>query len=555
MQPKDKTKLVTFDEEAHLSLAKGIEIMDKAVGSTYGPGGRNVLVKKKYINPLLTRDGVTVAREIGGHGNKLDDPIATEAAKLVYEASEKTNKTAGDGTTGTVVLLAALYKSGRQRVVAGEDPMLIRKQLYANRDAIVKYLESKTGEVDKKKLCQVATISSGDDNLGVMISDLMHEVGADGSVSLEYQNSPHVEIEKVTGYLFNNGFRHLAVTIKYLQPLVFVTQKRMVSQADIVPILNIMAEKQRQFVIVGDVSGAAMETLMWGIQKQKADGLVVPPPAFGDDGHDFFEDIATYTGAKLWMESDNFAAVTVDDFGEVKSSEVSSSRAILFGQSHISHLVEQEVVREVTDADGTTQRVTERQTVPLDINLDDAVTGRIKVITEQLAGDMTTGLQEKLEKRRAKLAGKVSIIKVGAATETERDELFYRVEDAVESCKSALSSGIVAGCATSLLFASTEPGLENYVRDALRKPFRLLMENSAEDSGYRLQQTLAAGYGKGFNLRKMTDGPVDLLKDGIVDPTKVVVQLVQNAFSTAGALLTMGATITEVDDEKDDPQS
>lgn len=523
MQPKDKTKLVTFDEQAHLSLAKGINIMNAAVGSTYGPGGRNVLVKKKYINPLLTRDGVTVAREIGGHGNKLADPIATEAAKLVYEASEKTNKTAGDGTTGTVVELAALYQAGRQRVVAGEDAMLIRKQLYRDRDAIVKYLESKSGEVDQKKLKQVATISSGDDNLGAMISDLLWEIGADGSVSIEYQNAPHVEIEKVTGYLFNSGFRHLAVTIKYLQPLVFVTQKRMVSKADIVPILNIMAANQRQFVIVGDVSGAAMETLMWGIQNNKADGLVVPPPAFGQDGHDFFEDIATYTGAKLWLESDEFANLTIEDCGEIKRAEISNARAILFG-----------------DSEKTGHQVAER----------------IKVINEQLEGDMTTGLQEKLEKRRAKLAGKVSIIKVGAATETERDELFYRVEDAVEACKSALSSGIVAGCATSLLFASTLPELENYVRTALRKPFRLLMENSAEDSGYRLNQVLNAGYGNGFNLRAMTDEPVDLLKAGIVDATKVVVQIVQNSFSTAGALLTMGATITEVEeDEKDDPQS
>lgn len=516
MQPKDKTKVITFDDKAHTSIRLGVETMRKAVGSTYGPGGRNVLVKKKYVQPVLTRDGVTVAREIAGHGNKLKDPIATEAAQLVYQASERTNKTAGDGTTATVVELAALYEGGRKQIAAGNDPMVIKRKLDADRAKIMKYVESKGTKCDKKKLDQVATISSGDENLGLMISDLMHDIGSDGAVTIEYQHAPNIEVEKVTGYLFGKGFKNLTVDIEFEQPLVFVTQKRMATKADIVPVLDIAKKNQKQIVIIGDVAGAALETLLWAIQNQQVDGLVIPPPAYGSDGHDYFEDIAIYTGAHLWLESDAFSDVKLEDFGSVKRSRISRDKAILFG-------------------DNETGR---------------AIADRIVAIREQLKNDLTPSLKEVLEQRVAKLASKVSIIKVGAATEVEREELFFRVEDAVEACKSALSSGIVAGGATTLLFASTELELEPFVRDALQEPFRLLMANAAEDGGYHLNQILKAGYGKGFNLRKVTDEPIDLLNDGIVDATKVVLQTVSNAFSVAGALLTTGTVITEEDEDE-----
>lgn len=520
MQP-DKTKITTFGADAHKSISLGVETMRKAVGSTYGPGGRNVLIKKKYVQPILTRDGVTVARDIAGHGNKLSDPIATEAAKLVYQASEKTNKTAGDGTTATVVLLADLYKAGYQRTVAGTDAMLIKRQLDKDRDTITEFIESKSVECSKEKLTQVATISCGDEALGSMISDLVADVGADGSITIEYQNAPHVEVEPVTGYLFNSGFKNLATTVELTAPLVLVTQKRMADKADIVPILNIAEQTGKQFVIVGDVTGAAFETLVWALQNQKADGLVIPPPAFGADGHDYFEDVAAYTGANLVLEANSFAEISLDDFGSVKRAQISRDKSILFG----------------TD------------------ETEEAIANRIAAIKEQMKGEMTPSLTEVLEQRLAKLAGKVSIVKVGAATEVEREELFFRVEDAVEACKSALSGGIVAGGATTLLFASLLD-IDPFVKEALRQPFRLLMSNAAEDGGFRLNQVLKAGYGKGFNLRQMAlidelNEPIDLLKDGIVDATKVVKQTVQNAFSVAGALLTTGTVITEVEDEKD----
>lgn len=514
MQP-DKIKKTTFGNDAHRSITLGIDTMAKAVGSTYGPGGRNVLIKKRYVHPVLTRDGVTVARDIAGHGNKLDDPIATEAAKLVYQASEKTNKTAGDGTTATVVLLSELYKKGYQRIVVGQDAMVIKRQLDKDREKIIDFVKSKSTECDKKKLNQVSTISSGDEALGLMISDLVWDIGSDGAVNIEYQNAPHVEVEKVTGYLFGQGFKNLTGTVEFEQPIVFVTQKRMSTKTDIIPILELAVGNQKQFIIIGDVAGAALETLVWAIQNQKADGLVVPPPAYGADGHDYFEDIAIYTGARLWLESDSFNDVSLNDFGVVKRSRISREKAILFGDNHTGN--------EIVD--------------------------RIISIREQMKGEMTPSLTEVLESRLAKLAGKVSIIKVGAATEVEREELFFRVEDAVEACKSALSSGVVAGGATTLLFAS-ELDIDQSVKEALQYPFRLLMSNAAEDGGYRLNQVLNAGYGKGFNLRNMSDKPQDLLKNGIVDATKVITQVVENAFSVAGALLTTGTVITEeVEDE------
>lgn len=530
MEPKDRIKEVTFDQEAHIGLAKGVEKMRSAVGSTYGPGGRNVLIQKKYVHPVLTRDGVTVARDIAGYGNKLRDPLEAEAAKLVYQASEKTNKTAGDGTTATVVLLAELYKAAYRRIVAGEDPMQTKKLLDANRDIILSFVKSQSIECTEDKLKQVAYIASGDKALADMISDLVWDVGADGAITISYHNAPHVEVEKVTGYLFDQGFRNLSQEVEFEAPSVFVTQKRMATKTDMIPVLEAMAAtgQLQQFVIVGDIAGQALETLVWAIQNQKADGLVVPPPAFGADGHDYFEDIATYTGARLWLEGDSFKDVTPADFGTVKAARISREKAILYG-------------------DNTT---------------GDAISERIKQIQDQLKKtDVTPSLKEQLEQRYAKLAGKISIIKVGAPTEVEREELFFRVEDAVEACKSALSSGIVAGGATTLLLASsirklhgdsrkgepvTEvPMLEQFVKEALQEPFRLLMGNAGQDGGLKLEKILNAGYGQGYDLRNMSDEPVDLIESGIVDATKVVLQVVKNAFSVAGALLTTGTVITE----------
>lgn len=542
MEPKDRIKEVTFDNEAHSRLAQGVEIMRKAVGSTYGPGGRNVLIQKKYVHPILTRDGVTVARDIAGYGNRIRDEIAREAAKLMYQASEKTNKTAGDGTTLTVILLAELYNEGRIRITAGEDPMIVKRALDHDREAILEFVRSQSIECTKDKLDQVSMISCGDEPLGRLISDLVYDVGADGAITISYQNAPNVQVEKVTGYLFDQGFRNLTAELELEAPLIFVCQKRIAAKNDIVPIMEAANASGKQFIIIGDVAGAAMDTLLWAITNQKTDGVAIPPPAFGVDGHDYFEDIATYVGAKLFLEGDDFKALMPQKtpqggllplskaqmmyFGNVRRARVTREKAILFG----------------------------------DNSTGEAISDRIVEIKDQLNGEVTPSLKEQLETRHAKLAGKVSIIKVGAATEVEREELFFRVEDAVEACKSALSSGVVAGGATTLLFASSMrkyigkkevPVLESFVKRALQHPFRLLMENAGEDGGFRLNQVLNAGYGKGFNLRNVSDGsePVDLLEDGVVDATKVVTQAVLNAFSVAGSLLTTGAVVTEVEDD------
>ena len=475
----DKTKVTTFGAEAHRYIAEAIEIMGTAVGSTYGPGGRPMLIRKQYVDPMLSTDGVTVARNIAGHGSRLKDPRVSDAAKNIYQASEKTNKTAGDGTTATVVLLGELYRSGYKQIAAGVDAMHIKRKIDSARTIISKFIEDTAVECDKEKLVQVATISGKDEALGNLIADLVWEVGADGTVNIEYQNAPNIEVEKVTGYLFNQGFKHLMGVVEYENPLVFVTQKRMASKSDIIPLLELAATTQKQFLIIGDVTGAALETLVWALQNQKADGLVVPPPAFGADGHEYFEDIATYTGARLWLESDSFAELssiqTTDQleqlFGTVKKARISRDKAVLFG----------------------------------DNSTGDAIVERIRLIKEQLNGDVSTSQKEALDERLAKLAGKVSVIKVGAATELEREELFFRVEDAVEACKSALSSGVVAGGATTLLFASQLDELEPFVKEALREPFKLLMKNAAERADYRLEQIIRSGYGSGFNLSDMTN--------------------------------------------------
>jgi chaperonin GroEL len=524
MQPIDRTKVIHFDDKAHQGLALGVETMRKAVGSTYGPGGRNVLIKKKYVAPILTRDGVTVARDIAGHGNRLPDDDANMAAQLAYQASEKTNKTAGDGTTLTVVLLAATYAAGRRLIAAGEDPMQVKRQLDKARQAIVDFVQSKSITCDDKMLRQVAEISSGDPELGAMIADLMADVGANGAVTINYHNAPYVEVEKVTGYLFDNGFRFMDGETLLEQPVVVVSQKRIASTDDIVPILEFMAQHKKQFVIVGDVAGVAQETLLGALSNPKLGivGVAVPPPAYGQDGHEYFKDIAAYTGARLFLESDSFKDITLQDLGHVKSARLSKDRSVLFG-------------------DNTT---------------GDAIAERLATINKQQEStDVTPSLAEQLEQRHAKLAGKVSIIKVGAATEMGREELFFRVEDAVEACKSALSSGVVAGGATTLLHASNLKDLPVFIGEALQVPFRLLTSNAGLDAGLYLQRVLEAQYGYGYNLREMTSDPRDLLKNGIVDPTKVITQAVTNAFENASNLLTVGTTITEVvEDDKNTPE-
>lgn len=595
---EDKIKLATFGDEAHKHIRDAVDVMESAVGSTYGPGGRPMLLKKRYVDPTPSTDGVAVARSLAGFGAKFEDDRATSAAKLIYQASEKTNKTAGDGTTATVVLLGELYKSGRKQIVAGTDAMHVKKQIDDAREKITEFVEGKSVECDKKKLIQVATIAGKDEALGHMLADLVWDVGTEGAITIEYQNAPSVDVEKVTGYLLNNGFKNLANEVQFEEPVVFVSQKRIATKSEIVPILEAAVAAQKQFVIVGDVSGAAYETLVWAISNQKADGLCVPPPAFGSDGHDYFEDIATYTGARLWLESDNFKDVKIDDFGTIKRSRISRDKAILFGDdNHVINVdaVEksQQLLRNVevalvakreeleslvgNEAATLEEKASLEQhrrakkvelgnleenlkvvqsSVVAPITVKDAVTDRIKQIDQQIKKqEMTPSLKEVLETRRAKLAGKVSIVKVGAATEMEREELFFRVEDAVEASKSALSSGIVAGGATTLLFASEEVELPQFIKEALQEPFRLLMKNAAYRADLKLDQTLKAGYGHGFNLRDMTDEPINLIEAGVVDATKVVLQTVKNAFSVAGGLLSTGGTITEVEDEKTDSKN
>lgn len=510
---KDETRLITLGDDLHPHIDLAVTTMAKAVGSTYGPGGRPVLIKKKYIEPMLSTDGVTVARNIAGHGFRMKGAQpAADAARLIYQASEKTNKTAGDGTTATVVLLDALYKSGYKQIAAGVDAMILKRKIDDAREKVCKFVESKSLECDKQKLDQVAITSGKDESLGHLISDLVWEMGADGTTTIEYQNAPHIEVDKVTGYLFGSGFRHLAVNeVELVDPLVFVSQKRLAAKNDIIPFLEIAVQQQRQFVIVGDVSGAALETLVWAIQNQKADGLTIQPPAFGADGHEYFVDIATYTGARLILEAENFKDVTAEYSGSIKKANIARDKATLYGDNHTG----------------------------------DAIADRIAEIKKQMKQDISPSMKEQLESRLAKLSGKVAIIKVGAATEVEREELFFRVEDAVEACKSALSSGIVAGGATALLFASEECDVDTFVRDALKQPFKLLMSNAAERADYRLEQVLRAGYGYGFNLKNMTPEPIDMIETGTVDATKVVLQTVKNAFSVAGGLLSAGGSISE----------
>lgn len=510
--PKREIKNILHGDDARAKLISGAQKMAAAVGSTYGPAGNNVILGMPYGDATLTRDGVTVAKRV-----ILEDRAEDNAAQILKQASEKTNKTAGDGTTATIVLGYNLFNRGNRLVAAGENGMLLKKQIIDDSRKIIDFLTEQATDAGKH-LLDVATVSAGDPAIGKLVADTLEDIGSQGGISIREQNYPTVDVEKVAGYLFDRGFFALNQQVEYANPLIFVSQKRIDSDSDMVPLLDfVLKQDNKNLIIIGDVpiNSQAINTLILNVLQAKLNAVVIPPPAFNDEATPYMEDIATYTGAKLYLNGVDMKLVDKTYFGSCERAQINSKRAILFHGS------------------GSNED--------------------IKIRSEQIKDSMSTEVdahaKDTLEQRYAKLTGKIAIVNVGGSTQTEMEELRYRVEDAIEATKSAMEEGILPGGATMLVRA-TSLDISRLFKDALEDTFRHLMNNAAERADYRLEQVRRAKDGFGFNLRDMTDEPIDLRKAGIWDATRAVTQTVENATSAAASLLTVGSIVDPIDQKE-----
>ena len=526
-------KKVFYDEDARRRVLGGAEILYNAVKTTMGPQGRNVVVGKSYGAPSVTHDGVTVAKAVDIQD--VDDETLgyKVGAELIKQAANKMNDVAGDGTTTVTVLTYHLLNEANKLIAAGHNPMQLRKGLEkATEQALAKLTTlSEPIEGNKKRVAEVATISAGDSEIGKLIAEVIEKVGKDGVVTVEEGQGLKLESEVVEGFTIDKGFvspyfvtdpaRMEAI---YNKPAIVVTDKKLSSTQDFLPLLEKLAQagKKDLVLIAEDVDGEALTTLVLNKLKGVFNTVAIKAPAFGDRRKDILQDIAILTGAQIISGDQG------DDFESVDLSFVGSARKVI-----------------VTN-DQTT--IIEGSGNPVEI------TARIKQIKTQAESATSDYEKDNLEKRRAALAGKVAVIKVGGATETEIEEKKYRVDDAVAAVKAALSEGIVPGGGVSLVNLSESIVISGddtlkaggqLLKNALEQPFRVLLSNAGLNPDEWLPKIRSGKVGQGVNVNSAS-ALVDLKKEGIIDPARVTKEALQNAASIAGTAMTMGALVVDV---------
>ncbi|HEX6888386.1 MAG TPA: chaperonin GroEL [Candidatus Nanopelagicales bacterium] len=526
-------KILDFDEDARRALERGVNALADAVKVTLGPKGRNVVIDKKWGAPTITNDGVTIAREI-----ELEDPFENLGAQLAKEVATKTNDVAGDGTTTATVLAQAMVREGLKVVTAGAAPVEVKKGIAAAVEAVTDALIDAAREVEgREEIAQVATISSQDATIGGLIADAFDKVGKDGVISVEESSTTSLEMEFTEGMQFDKGYLspYFVTDPERMEAvledgLILLVQGKVASIAEVLPLLEkVMQAGKPLLVIAEDVEGEALSTLVVNKIRGTFNSVAVKAPAFGDRRKAILEDVATLTG------------------GQVVSSEVG--------------LKLDQVGLEVL---GTARRivVTKDDTTIVDGGgTHDAVSDRVAQIRRQIAETDSDWDREKLQERLAKLAGGVSVIKVGAHTEVELKEKKHRIEDAVSATRAAIEEGIVAGGGAALAHAAgaLSDGLGrtgdeltgvNVVRKALDEPLRWIAENAGEQGYVVVSKVREAGVGVGFNAA--TGEYVDLVAAGVIDPVKVTRSALENAASIAGMLLTTDALVVEKPEEAED---
>ncbi|NBU34466.1 chaperonin GroEL [bacterium] len=524
------SKKVFYDDNARRRVLGGAKILYEAVKATMGPKGRNVVISKSYGSPTVTHDGVTVAKGVD-IADVDDETLGYKVgAELIKQAASKMNDVAGDGTTTVTVLTYHILNEANKLIAAGHNPMQLRKGLESAATDVLKKLDGMAENIDGKKnrVAEVATISAGDAAIGKLIADVMEAVGKDGVVTVEEGQGLHLEHEVVEGFTFARGFvsPYMATDTArmeavYDKPAVVITDKKLSNIQEFLPILEKLAQKgEKNLVLIAeDVEGEALGALILNKLKGVFNVVAVKAPEFGDRRKDVLQDIAILTGATVVSDDTNVT------FEEAGLEIVGRARKIIVGK------------------DSTT--IIEGAGATIDVK------ARIKQILAQVdpkKPDTHYG-NEPLVKRAAALGGKVAVIKVGGATETEIEEKKFRVDDAVAAVKAALDQGVVAGGGVTQVFLASqitgnEPGAQ-LLKAALDQPFRILLENAGLNADEWLPQVRAAKGVKGVNVNDGTK-LVDLKATGIIDPKRVTREAIQNAVSIAGTGMTMGALVVEV---------
>src|SRR5438876_592567 len=526
-------KQLQFDEAARHTLLRGVEKLAKAVKATLGPSGRNVILDKKYGSPTITKDGVTVAKEI-----ELEDPYENMGAQLVREVASKTSDIAGDGTTTATVLAESIYKEGLRNVTAGANPTSLQRGIMKAVEAIVEELKKISKKVsDRTEIAQVATVSANwDKTIGEIIADAMDKVGKDGTITVEEAKSIETTLEVVEGMQFDKGYLspYFVTNAEDMEallenPYILIYEKKISSLKDMLPLLEKVAKAGRPLLIIAeDVEGEALATLVVNKLRGTLQVCAVKAPGFGDRRKAMLEDIAVLTGGKMISEGLGIKVenVKLEDLGKAK--------------------------RVTIDKENTT--IVEGEGKQSDIQ------GRVSQIRRQIEETTSDYDREKLQERLAKLAGGVAVINVGAATETEMKEKKARVEDALHATRAAVEEGIVPGGGVAFIRASKvleslklqgdqQIGV-NIVSRAIEEPMRWIATNAGHEGSIVVQKVRDMKESEGFNA--LTDTYEDLVQAGVIDPVKVVRSALQHASSIASLLLTTEALISEIPEEKKD---
>jgi chaperonin GroEL len=538
------SKKVFYDEDARRRVLGGARVLYEAVKTTMGPKGRNVVISKTYGAPTVTHDGVTVAKGVD-IADVDDETLGYKVgAELIKQAANKMNDVAGDGTTTVTVLTYHILNEANKLIAAGHNPMLLRKGLETAASDVLKKLDGMAESIEGKKnrIAEVATISAGDAEIGALIADVMEAIGKDGVVTVEEGQGLELEKEVVEGFTFSRGFvspymvtdtaRMEAV---YDKPAIVITDKKLSSIQEFLPILEKLAQKgEKNLVLIAeDIDGEALGALILNKLKGVFNVVGVKAPEFGDRRKEVLQDIAVLTGATVVSDDTNIT------FEEAGLEIVGRARKVIVGK------------------DQTT--IIEGAGAVVDLK------ARIKQIDAQTVATTSKYDREALEKRKAALGGKVAVIKVGGATETEIEEKKFRVDDAVAAVKAALTEGIVAGGGVTLvnladgiqqketLIAGADAVAvvngQNLLKRALEQPFRILMDNSGLNADEWLPQVRSGKAGCGVDVNSPS-ALVDLKKAGIIDPKRVTREAIQNAVSIAGTGMTMGALVVDVPEPK-----
>jgi chaperonin GroEL len=526
-------KQIIYGEQSRQAILRGVNQLADAVKVTLGPKGRNVVLDKKFGSPTITKDGVTVAKEID-----LKDPLENMGAQMVREVASKTSDTAGDGTTTATVLAQAIYREGAKNVVAGANPMELKRGIERAVEVIVEEIKKMSRPVSGNMVAQVGTISANaDPTIGTIIAQAMDKVGKDGVITVEEAKTLETSLDVVEGMQFDRGYlsayfvtdpERMEVVLE--NPVILIHEKKISSMKDLLPLLEQVARASRPLLIIAeDVDGEALATLVVNKLRGTLQAAAVKAPGFGDRRKAMLEDIAILSGGRAITEDLGIKLenIKLEDLGKAKKITIDKDNTT------------------IVEGGGTTG----------------AIEGRVKQIRAQVEDTTSDYDREKLQERLAKLVGGVAVIKVGAATETEMKEKKARVEDAMHATKAAVEEGIVPGGGVALLRASKaldklklegdqKVGME-IIRRAIEEPMRWIATNAGQEGSIVVSRVKEQkSNDEGFNAA--TETYEDMVKAGVIDPAKVVRNALQNASSIASLLLTTEALVSEIPEEKKD---